>query len=77
MFFLQRNCVRCIKGSLPVGSSGDAEKLLMLARGMAKKRLNGPEAAQQYTDGGPESGEAIRLYLQVLKVIAAEQTQVW
>ncbi len=42
----------------------------MLARGMAKKRLANPEAAHQYTKGGPESGEAIRLYLEVLKVMA-------
>lgn len=41
----------------------------MLARGMAKKRLETPGTAQQYTHGGPESGEALRLYLEVLKVM--------
>ena len=48
----------------------DAQKLLMLARGMAKKRLDSPETANQYTKGGPESGEAVRLYVEVLKVIS-------
>lgn len=47
----------------------------MLAKGMAKKRLDNPETAIQYTKGGPESGESIRLYLEVLKVIAG-QTQI-
>jgi len=42
----------------------------MLARGMAKKRVENPEAAKQYTGGHPESAEAIRLYLEVLKVTA-------
>ena len=42
----------------------------MLARGMAKKRLESPGTAQQYTRGAPESGEALRLYLEVLKVMA-------
>ena len=50
----------------------DAQKLLMLAKGMAKKRLDNPETAAQYTKGGPESGEAIRLYLAILEVNAGQ-----
>ena len=58
----------------PHAGPGEAAKggqqLLMLARGMAKKRVENPEAAKQYTGGYPESAEAIRLYLEVLKVTA-------
>ena len=48
-------------------ASKNAEKLLMLARSMAQKRLEDPDAATPYAQSDRESGEAVRLYLEILK----------
>ena len=49
-------------------AAGNAKKLLLLAKSMAQKRLEEPNAAMPYQQSVGESAEAVRLYLQILQV---------
>ena len=49
-------------------TAGNARKLLLLAKSMAQKRLEDPDAAMPYQQSIGKSAEAVRLYLQILQV---------
>ena len=49
-------------------ATGNAKKLLLLAKSMAQKRLEEPDAAMPYQQSVGESAEAVRMYLQILQV---------
>ena len=58
--------LRCAGKEGPI--AGNARKLLLLAKSMAQKLLEDPDAAMPYQQSIGESAEAVRLYLQILQV---------